>query len=78
MILNNYDEADTGDGVTNTPEGADDSANFYDGKAGFDDSLTDWSFKPNKGGCAPYQELTPERFTELAAYYTAKYPERHK
>ena len=63
--------------VRNTPESDEDTPNFYAGTVEFEENKGDWCFKPEKGGCAPYEELTPERFAELAAYYTAKYPERH-
>lgn len=62
----------------NTPDSEDDTPNFYAGTAEFEGSVADWGFKPEKGGCAPYVELTPERKAELIQYYTEKYPERNK
>jgi len=64
--------------VRNTPESDEDTPNFYASATEFDENKEDWSFKPERGGCAPYVELTPERKAELIAYYTAKYPERHR
>lgn len=64
--------------VRNTPESDEDTPNFYAGTVEFEGNKADWHFKPEKGGCAPYVELTPERKAELIAIYTAMYPERHK
>ena len=63
--------------VRNIPESDEDTPNFYAGAAEAEDNTTDWSFKPEKGGCAPYEELIPERKAELIVIYTAMYPERH-
>ena len=64
--------------VRNTPESDEDTPNFYAGTVEFEENVAEGGFKPEKGGCAPYVELTAERKAELTAIYTAMYPERHE